>query len=123
MHHENECVTCKKTFLTLKRLEIHTLEIHDTLFQLKLLNNQANYECIHDNCDLKFVSQRDRFNHLIGMHNYDKLDLVNEEKIDIDLISKMTKRNNRIPNFISFGDEAEVAFEIKHKKVAKRRFK
>lgn len=125
LYHNNECLTCKKKYLTIKMLDIHNLEIHDTLYQLKLERNEEFYRCFVDDCDFKCNKKRERFNHIIAMHNYQKNDLIkfdflmNEDNFE----DSNDKKLSLLPKKVCFGEDAELAFESPKIKTAKRKIK
>jgi hypothetical protein len=122
INHNNECFTCKKLFFTLKMLEIHNLEKHDSLFQIKLQQNMAFYECF--DCQEIFKNARERFNHLISQHNYNKNELSDFDIGDenFNAVSSVTKRSTcTVPNSICFGENPTLGFCDRRIKIAKRK--
>ena len=102
-------------------MEIHNLEKHDSLFQMKLQQNKAFYECFE--CQEIFKNTRERFNHLISQHNLNKNELV-----DFDLrsendstASNKTEKKSSVPRSICFGENSALAFSDRRIKIAKRK--
>ncbi|XP_064651292.1 zinc finger protein 511-like [Lineus longissimus] len=67
--HRHTCSQCHRTFPNLHILDIHVLEWHDSMFQL-LSQKQNMYECLREGCGKKFLTAKNRKNHLIKAHQY-----------------------------------------------------
>jgi len=67
--HRHVCNECKKLFPTNHLLEIHTLEVHDVLFQM-MAEKQSMHQCFVEGCLEKFRNTNDRKEHLIKFHHY-----------------------------------------------------
>lgn len=110
---------CKKLFFTLRMLEIHNLEKHDSLFQIKLQQNLAYYECFE--CQEMFSNARERFNHLISSHNFNKNKLLDFDFSEEPNENVSNRKNTGIPNSICFGENSTLAFCERKIKTAKRK--
>ncbi|KAM4636142.1 zinc finger protein 511 [Discoglossus pictus] len=67
--HRNVCSSCKRSFPSVRLLDIHLLEWHDSLFQI--MAEKANmYQCLVEGCPKKFKTGLDRKDHLIKIHLY-----------------------------------------------------
>ncbi|XP_052007575.1 zinc finger protein 511 [Xyrauchen texanus] len=67
--HRHVCSNCKRSFPSNRLLDIHILEWHDSLFQV-MAEKQCMYECLVEGCGLKFITSKERKNHLIRTHSY-----------------------------------------------------
>ncbi|XP_053547637.1 zinc finger protein 511 [Bombina bombina] len=67
--HRNVCASCKRSFPSVRLLDIHILEWHDSLFQI--MAEKANmYQCLVEGCQERFKTSADRKDHLIKIHLY-----------------------------------------------------
>lgn len=69
--HRNVCHSCGRIFPTLRLLDLHILETHDSFFKI-LSEKQNMYECLVEGCGQKFQDASKRRMHLIGRHKYPK---------------------------------------------------
>jgi hypothetical protein len=91
------------------------------LFKIKLQKNDVFYECLSENCEQMFKNTRDRFNHMISVHNFHKNDLL-EFEVEFDNLSKSNLlRSGNVPNNICFGENSQLAFSERKIKTAKRK--
>lgn len=67
--HRNVCSTCKRSFPSLRLLDIHILEWHDSLFQV-MAEKTNMFQCLVEGCMEKFKTSGERKNHLIKSHLY-----------------------------------------------------
>jgi len=69
--HKNVCKECKKILPSIRLLELHILETHDSIFKA-LSKSKKMYECLVESCKRKFRSDHTRRLHLIDYHQYPK---------------------------------------------------
>ncbi|XP_071987414.1 zinc finger protein 511 isoform X2 [Engystomops pustulosus] len=67
--HRNVCSTCKRSFPSVRLLDIHILEWHDCLFQI-MAERTDMFQCLVEGCTEKFKTSGERKNHLIKSHLY-----------------------------------------------------
>ncbi|XP_056387184.1 zinc finger protein 511 isoform X2 [Hyla sarda] len=67
--HRNVCSTCKRSFPSVRLLDIHILEWHDSLFQI-MAEKTSMFQCLVEGCMEKFETSGKRKNHLIKAHLY-----------------------------------------------------
>ncbi|KAM3912921.1 zinc finger protein 511 [Leptodactylus fuscus] len=67
--HRNVCSTCKRSFPSVRLLDIHILEWHDSLFQI-MAERTNMFQCLVEGCMEKFKTSGERKNHLIKSHLY-----------------------------------------------------
>ncbi|XP_040293407.1 zinc finger protein 511 [Bufo bufo] len=67
--HRNVCSICKISFPSVRLLDIHIFEGHDSLFQI-MAENTNMFQCLVEGCMEKFKTIGERRNHLIKSHLY-----------------------------------------------------
>ncbi|KAL4228449.1 hypothetical protein ACF0H5_011495 [Mactra antiquata] len=67
--HRNVCQTCHRTLPSSYLLDIHILETHDSMFTL-LAEKQNMYQCLLEDCNVKFKNTTTRRDHMIKIHKY-----------------------------------------------------
>ncbi|XP_071527151.1 zinc finger protein 511 [Panulirus ornatus] len=67
--HSHICGTCKHTFASNHLLDLHLLEVHDTLFQL-MAERKPMYQCLLETCPEKFSYPAERKTHCIEKHSF-----------------------------------------------------
>ncbi|XP_050712769.1 zinc finger protein 511-like isoform X2 [Eriocheir sinensis] len=67
--HQHVCSTCKHSFPTHHLLDLHLLEVHDTLFQL-MAEKKMMYQCLLETCSEKFKNPTERHIHCIELHRF-----------------------------------------------------
>ncbi|KAG9468652.1 hypothetical protein GDO78_022261, partial [Eleutherodactylus coqui] len=67
--HRNVCSTCKRSFPSVRLLDIHIREWHDSLFTI-MAENTNMFQCLVDGCLEKFKTSGERKKHLIRSHLY-----------------------------------------------------
>ncbi|KAL2906973.1 hypothetical protein RDABS01_005683 [Bienertia sinuspersici] len=68
--HTASCSVCHKAYPTQRLLSIHVSEVHDSYFKAKVSRGYAMYECLLENCELKFKSYKARHQHLVDRHKF-----------------------------------------------------
>ncbi|KAG7172739.1 zinc finger protein 511-like [Homarus americanus] len=69
--HTHVCSMCKQSLPAHHLLDLHLLEVHDTLFQL-MATRKPMYQCFLETCSEKFSSPAERKTHCISIHKYPK---------------------------------------------------
>ncbi|XP_053649759.1 zinc finger protein 511 [Cherax quadricarinatus] len=67
--HNYVCSTCKQSLPSHHLLDLHLLEVHDTLFKL-MAERQPMYQCFLETCSEKFGSPTERKAHCIDNHKF-----------------------------------------------------
>lgn len=68
--HTASCSVCRKAYPTQRLLSIHVSEVHDSYFKAKVARGFPMYECLVENCELKFKSYKARQQHLVDKHKF-----------------------------------------------------
>ncbi|KAG0721148.1 Zinc finger protein 511 [Chionoecetes opilio] len=67
--HQHVCSSCRHSFATHHLLDLHLLEVHDTLFQL-MAEKKPSYQCLLETCPEKFKNPTERKIHCIEIHKF-----------------------------------------------------
>ncbi|CAG7818473.1 unnamed protein product [Allacma fusca] len=70
--HMHKCSVCKRQLPGAHLLELHVLEIHDTLFSL-MAERKAMFACLAEECPEKFLTAAERYSHFHGNHKHHEL--------------------------------------------------
>ncbi|CAN0924698.1 Zinc finger protein 511 [Linum grandiflorum] len=68
--HTASCSVCHRAYPTSRLLSLHISEAHDSFFQAKVARGYPMYECLVEDCGLKFKSYKDRQKHLVDKHKF-----------------------------------------------------
>eukprot|EP00033_Pygsuia_biforma_P001601 GCRY01001803.1.p1 GENE.GCRY01001803.1~~GCRY01001803.1.p1 ORF type:complete len:171 (+),score=0.90 GCRY01001803.1:241-753(+) len=69
--HQLYCTKCQKCFPNSFLYSTHTLEAHDTYFQI-LAQKQKSFPCLVEECPKKFQTDSARTAHLVKVHSFPK---------------------------------------------------
>ncbi|XP_063604102.1 zinc finger protein 511-like [Penaeus indicus] len=67
--HNYVCSLCKQSFPSHHLLDLHLLEVHDSLFQL-MAERRPMYQCLLETCPEKFSNTLERKGHCIRLHKF-----------------------------------------------------
>ncbi|ROT69474.1 hypothetical protein C7M84_012367 [Penaeus vannamei] len=67
--HNYGCSLCKQSFPSHHLLDLHLLEVHDSLFQL-MAERRPMYQCLLETCPEKFPNALERKGHCIRLHKF-----------------------------------------------------
>ena len=68
--HWFSCKECRHNFPSNFLLDLHVIESHDNLFNIKREKGEAVLSCLVESCCRKFSHEDDRKQHLLQSHNY-----------------------------------------------------
>ncbi|KWU43486.1 hypothetical protein RHOSPDRAFT_6268, partial [Rhodotorula sp. JG-1b] len=69
-YHAHVCVICGRAFPDERFLQLHLVECHDEMAQLRRERGQRIFECFVDTCPARFQTPKGRRLHLIEKHAY-----------------------------------------------------
>jgi hypothetical protein len=88
LNHVNKCDRCKMLLPTAHFLHLHILETHDSLFKVR---KETKFECFVEDCQIKFIDDEERKEHLILEHFF-------QMDYDFDILRKGLPKERKEPS-------------------------
>lgn len=108
-NHSLSCSICSKRYPNSRLLNLHIAETHDSFFKAKVARGIPMYECLVENCDSKFKSDKFRHQHLIDVHHFSKLFRFSKTK---HLSKKAREKQHRKKPQESIGQSNDDGFSL-----------